>query len=72
MTNKSLDKLYEHSTEDYFTTKQLKDFGFNSTDIKSLVDDNTIIRVERGIYIISTYQLFKYSLKSKDDLLRSM
>lgn len=67
MTNKSLDKLYEHSTEDYFTTKQLKDFGFSSTDIKSLVDDNTIIRVERGIYIISTYQLFKYSLKAKEE-----
>ncbi len=59
INEESLTKLYNNVLEEKeLTTKELNSLGFNSKDLKDLIDQEKIIRVRRGLY----------SLKSVDDL----
>ncbi len=63
MINKeNLNKLYIGVLEGIeLTTKELKNYGFNSKDINDLIEQGTIIRVKRGFYSLkSIEQLFYY------------
>ena len=47
----NLEKLYDGIIDGKeLTTKQLNKYGFNSTDINKLIEDNVIERVKRGFY----------------------
>ena len=44
-----LEKLYDGVIDEVtLTTKKLNEYGFNSMDIKKLIDDKIIERVKRG------------------------
>ena len=60
-----LEKLYDGVIDGVnLTTKQLNDYGFNSTDINSLIDENIIKRVKRGYYsFIDVDKLLYYGKK---------
>ncbi len=60
MINKeNLTKLYRGILDNVeLTTKELNEFGFNSKDLKDLIEQGNIIRIRRGLY----------SLKSVDGL----
>lgn len=47
----NLDKLYEGVINNKeLTTKELNGYGFNSKDLKDLIDDGKLERVKRGLY----------------------
>lgn len=60
-----LEKLYDGVIDGVnLTTKQLNDYGFNSTDINSLIGKNIIKRVKRGYYFfIDVDKLLYYGKK---------
>ena len=60
-----LEKIYNGVIDGVnLTTKQLNDYGFNSTDINSLIDENIIKRVKRGYYsFIDVDKLLYYGKK---------
>ena len=65
ISTNNLEKLYNEFIEnDAITTKQLNEYGFNSTDINKLIDNNTIERVKRGFYSFKDINsLFEYGIK---------
>lgn len=49
--NERLYKLYEAMMKvEFITTKEIKELGFTQHDIAKLVEDGTLIRVQRGFY----------------------
>ena len=61
----NLEKLYDGVIDGVtLTTKQLNEYGFNSTDIRKLIDDKTIERVKRGYFsFIDVNKLLYYGKK---------
>lgn len=58
------EKLYEAAIDNNFlTTSQLKECGFNNYDIKNMINNSIIKRVKRGYYsFIDEDKLLKYGL----------
>ena len=65
INEENLNKLYNGIIENNtLTTKQLKEYGLNSKDLKKLIEKGKINRVKIGIYnIISVDELFFYGKK---------
>ncbi len=65
INNENLDMIYEDVLNDReLTTKELNNYGFNSKDLKALIDDRTLVRIKRGIYTLgSVDKLFRYGKK---------
>ena len=63
---KNTDKLYElFLEEDNVTTKEINEAGYNKNDITSLIKDNIIDRVKRGIYRLKNVEEFyHYGVRS--------
>lgn len=65
-------KLYDYIIENYngaITTKELKNLGFNSHSIKTLVDNNILARTKRGFYnFLAILELQKYGIDNISDL----
>lgn len=62
INEENLNKLYKSVLEGVeLTTKELNGFGFNSKDLKDLIEKGSIIRVKRGLYSLkSVNELFCY------------
>lgn len=72
INEENLNKLYERVLDGLeIKTNELNQIGFNSKDIKRLIEQETIQRVKRGLYtFIDSKGLFEYSNKirtSKDN-----
>lgn len=50
--NERLFKLYEAmmNSEEFISTKEIKELGFSQAEIAKMVEDETLIRVKRGFY----------------------
>ena len=62
--NERLYKLYEAMMKvEFITTKEIKELGFTQHDIAKLVEDGTLIRVQRGFYNFGNVDsLFMYAV----------
>ena len=69
INEENLNKLYEEVINDtILTTKNLNSYGFNSKDIKNLINDDVLIRVKRGLYeFIDSENLYNYNKKIYED-----
>ena len=65
INDENLDKLYSELLSGIeLTTNQLNSFGFNSKDLKNLIEMGIIIRVKRELYSLkSADELFCYGKK---------
>lgn len=56
-----LEKIYEATIDGAeLTTKLLNDYGFNSKDLKELVDSNVLLRLKRGHYLLNNVKSLLY------------
>ena len=68
INEENLNKLYEGIINgNELTTKELNSYGFNSKDLKELIEQGSLERVRRGHYSFhSIDKLFYYGKKSKN------
>lgn len=71
ITEENLKKLYEEVIKGtQLTTKELNSYGFNSKDLKKLIDENQLERIKKGLYNFidskTLYDLGKQAISVKD------
>ena len=55
INEENLNKLYNNLIEEkIITTKKLNEYGFNSTDLRKLIEDKTLKKIKRGYYSLNS------------------
>jgi len=62
--NERLFKLYEAmmNSEEFISTKEIKELGFTQAEIAKMVEEETLIRVKRGFYNFTHFCFRQFSI----------
>ncbi len=64
-----LKKVYNEALkENYFKTKELKEYGLSSTDLTNLVKKDILVRVKKGEYLVNNIDSLSILVKEEKDL----